>query len=456
MIEIIHNDCVKALDELEENSIDACVTDPPYGLGQVKDIAGLVTEWLSDRHGHEHVSKGGFMGCDWDKSVPSPVMWRSLYRVLKPGAYALVFSGTRTQDLMGLSLRFAGFEIVGSMCWVFGAGFPKGLDVSKALDKDAGVEREVVLTIRKTPSFKEGWNYGNSHQTYDKDITTPTTSEAKLWDGYRTQLKPAHEPILIVRKPLDGTTVQNVKQWGCGAFNIDGSRIGNSKRIPGSLSSTPNNVYGAGRGGYNQKMTDSGFNPNIGRYPSDLLLTHAYDCEPNGQCGESCPIKIMGEQSGVSVSSGNKVSDNRRYAGNKILNKNIPGTHTPLNSHSDTGTASRYFYQCYQDAPVPFLYEGKSSKRDRTCDGQVNNTHPTVKPRELIKYLVNLIMPPSQDAVVIDPFSGSGTTGIAAKELGRNAILIEREDEYIQLIKERIAATTEPKEPDSIQLSLID
>jgi len=174
-----------------------------------------------------------------------------------------------------------------------------------------------------------------------------------------------------------------------------------------------------------------------GRYPANLILQHAYDCDETG-CGCSCPVRLMGLQSGWSVSTGGKTLTGLRggvygdFEGKRGENSGGLG---------DTGTAARYFTQINPD---PFHYSGKATKKDRTCNGAVTNGHPTVKPRALIKHLIKLIMPPSPDAVVIDPFGGSGTTGVAAKELGRNAILIEREPEYIELIQARIDATESP------------
>jgi DNA modification methylase len=446
-ITIKQGDCLEVLATLPENSIDACVTDPPYGLGQVKDIAGLMTEWLADRDGHEHVGGSGFMGRDWDKSVPSPRMWRSLYRVLKPGAYALVFAGSRTSDLMGLSLRLAGFELVDSIFWCFGSGFPKGADVGKMLDKVAGVEREVV-------GIRTDGNKGGGAKTYDDDayvwdkpfaVTAPATPDAQLWDGYRSQLKPAHEPILVCRKPLEGTIAQNALKWGtAGAFNIEATRVGvdwgadpngrNSRKKGKSV-----NAFGQFDDTHHSRHS-----PN-GRYPANLILQHAHDCDESG-CGCSCPVRLMGEQSGVSVSNPHA----RNNGDFKSVALGRKSAYTSC-GHTDTGTAARYFTQINPD---PFIYSGKATKKDRTCNGAVTNPHPTVKPRELIKHLIKLIMPPSPDAAVIDPFGGSGTTGVAAKELGRNAILIEREPEYIELINARIEATNEPKESDTVQLSL--
>ena len=430
---VYQGDCLEVMRSMPDNSVDACVTDPPYGLGQVRDIAGLLTEWMAGRDGDDHVGGSGFMGRAWDKSVPGPRMWRELLRVLKPGAYALVFAGSRTSDLMGLSLRLAGFELVDSIFWCFGAGFPKGADVGKMLDKVAGVEREVVATIRKTPigggkDTNPGYKRPGQTGKTTQDITALATEAACEWDGYRSQLKPAHEPILVCRKPLDGTIAQNALKWGTGAFNIDGCRVDyGSESIDFDLVKN-GNIYG-GKGIYGKcetKEIPPLYKP-AGRYPANLILQHAHDCD-GSVCGESCPVRLMGEQSGG-------------------------WDKTPTPSYSDTGTAARYFTQV---SPDPFFYMGKATKKDRTCDGTVTNTHPTVKPRALIKHLVTLIMPPSPDAVVIDPFGGSGTTAIAAKELGRNVILIEREPEYIEIIHARLNATAEPDKPQQpAQLSLL-
>jgi site-specific DNA-methyltransferase (adenine-specific) len=453
MIDIRHGDCLEVLATLPENSIDACVTDPPYGLGTVKDVAGLMTEWLNDRDGHEHVGGAGFMGRDWDRSVPSPRMWRELYRVLKPGACALVFAGSRTSDLMGLSLRLAGFELVDSIFWCFGAGFPKGADVGKMIDRAFGMEREVV-GIRSRPDGtyrdpQKGHNPGTALDIVGNlntngsmgSITAPATPDAQLWDGYRSQLKPAHETILVCRKPLEGTIAQNALKWGtAGAFNVEACRVGtasdmNPNDFDDRRRTSPkfDGKYNSGKPG--QFRSRIGIVPN-GRYPANLILQHAHDCDESG-CGCSCPVKLMGEQSGECKSGEKRPRDEPMK--NTVLGK---FSKDQVNYFaSSTGTAARYFTQINPD---PFYYSGKATKKDRTCDGAVTNAHPTVKPRALIKHLIKLIMPPSPNAVVIDPFGGSGTTGVAAKELGRNAILIEREAEYIELIRDRVDATDEP------------
>jgi site-specific DNA-methyltransferase (adenine-specific) len=344
---------------------------------------------------------------------------------------------------MGLSLRLAGFELVDSIFWCFGAGFPKGADVGKMIDRAQGMEREVV-------GIRTDGNKGGGAKTYDDDayvwdkpfaVTAPATPDAQLWDGYHSQLKPAHETILVCRKPLEGTIAQNALKWGtAGAFNIEACRVG-ATDLRGRKSSDGRNAkvncYG--------DRVRSEYIPPSGRYPANLILQHAHDCDESG-CGCSCPVRLMGEQSGVSVSNPHP----RNNGDFKSVAKGKEYAHTTY-GHTDTGTAARYFTQINPD---PFIYSGKATKKDRTCNGAVTNAHPTVKSRALIKHLIKLIMPPSPDAVVIDPFGGSGTTGVASKELGRNAILIEREAEYVELINARIEATNEPKDPNTVQLSL--
>src|SRR5690606_8076348 len=189
---------------MDANSIDSVVTDPPYGLSKEPDIVEVLTKWLNGEpydHGH-----GGFMGKSWDSFVPHPDVWREVYRVLKPGGHALVFAGTRTQDLKTISLRLAGYEVRNVIEWLYFSGFPKPMDVSKAFDKRAGVEREKIGERTKLESFQyKGNNVYQINGDKDKvtlDITAPATELARKWDGWGTALKPAHEPIIVVRKPL--------------------------------------------------------------------------------------------------------------------------------------------------------------------------------------------------------------------------------------------------------------
>lgn len=218
---VIHGDSLHELTKLDDNSIDAVISDPPYGLSNIShaNLMNCLKEWALGNYSYLPQAKG-FMGKSWDGFVPPPALWKEVYRVMKPGAHALIFAGSRTQDLMGLSLRVAGFEIRDVLQWLYGSGFPKSHDVSKAIDKLKGAKRAVV---GKGRSGKNAiWQEGGMG---DFNITVPATQQAKKYDGYGTALKPAYEPILLVRKPLIGTVAENVLEHGTGGLNIDGSRI---------------------------------------------------------------------------------------------------------------------------------------------------------------------------------------------------------------------------------------
>src|SRR5690625_3484504 len=219
---------------MEDSSVDSVVTDPPYGLSKEPDINEVLTKWLAgEEYDHKH---GGFMGKSWDSFVPPPSLWREVFRVLKPGGHALVFAGTRTQDLMTISLRLAGFEVRDVIEWLYFSGFPKSHNVGKAFDRRAGAERDVV---GMSPYYSEGRNVDNfgvagegTTGQRDRSITAPATDLAQKWDGWGTALKPAHEPIIVVRKPLIDadtgrklTVADCVEKYGTGAINIDASRI---------------------------------------------------------------------------------------------------------------------------------------------------------------------------------------------------------------------------------------
>ena len=197
MTELIHGDCIEVLRSMPDCSVDAVVTDPPYGLS--------------------------FMGKKWDYDVPSVEVWAECLRVLKLGGHLLAFAGTRTQHRMAVRIEDAGFEIRDMIAWVYGSGFPKSLDVSKAIDKAAGVEREVLGETRKGAQTNSTGRYG----AWGDGITptAPATDAAKQWDGWGTALKPALEPITVARKPLIGTVAENVLQHGTGAINVDGGRV---------------------------------------------------------------------------------------------------------------------------------------------------------------------------------------------------------------------------------------
>jgi DNA modification methylase len=367
--QIIHGDCLQVLRTFPSNTVDSVVTDPPYGLSREPNIREVLEKWLA---GEDYTHRGGgFMGKTWDSFVPGPSIWREVYRVLKPGGHALVFAGTRTQDLMTVSLRMAGFEIRDVIEWLYFSGFPKSMDVSKAIDKKLGAERK---TVGLKPYTNDGSIRGNSYNKggYERvqlPITAPATDLAKKWDGWGTALKPAHEPIIVARKSLDGTVADNVERFGTGAINIGGCRIGDEEvRSSGEVS----NAWREAEGRTDRQAPNPSVNK--GRFPANCVTT-----EPDA------------------------------------------------------------FFSKYFNITPPELCK-KTSKRDRNSNwrGEIvgQNRHPTVKPTDLMAWLVRLITPPG--GIVLDPFAGSGSTCVAARREGFFFIGIERELEYVEIARKRV------------------
>ena len=319
------------------------------------------------------------MGKDWDSFVPPPAVWEECYRVLKPGGHMAVFAGTRTQDLMGLSIRLAGFEIREQLNWIYGTGFPKSMDVSKAIDKAAGAEREVLSERPAYGIGGKGILNGHSEGATAK-VTAPATDEAKKWEGWGTALKPATEPIVLARKPLEGTVANNVLAYGTGGLNIDACRVGDDVR-PKGASTGEVLSENSSMSGPNTGRTVVG--TVTGRFPSNVLLDeHA--------------AEAMDEQKGT----------------------------------------SSFF-------PV-FKYQAKAPKKERPVIEKEDGTkvqHPTVKPVALMEWLVTLVTP--ANGVVLDPFAGSGTTLQAALNEGFDPIGVEQDADYIQLINKRLDTTIE-------------
>jgi len=352
------------------------------------------------------------MGKTWDSFVPGPSIWREVYRVLKPGGHALVFAGTRTQDLMTISLRLAGFEIRDCVAYLYFSGFPKSMDVGKAFDKRAGAEREVVGYRNYTNQDIRGNAYNDTERTKGRKrlpatITAPATPLAKKWDGWGTALKPAHEPIIMARKPLVGTVAENVEQFGTGALNIEGCRIptddnlnggGYSKNFKGSLFL----AYG-GKLDYKQPT---------GRFPANIVTTESDAfwskyCDVTAQTGNVTPPELSKKAS--------KKDRNSDWRGEEIdLPERVKvGERDGRNAFPKNSAGEK----------------GKHSPRMR-------NTHPTVKPTDLMAWLCRLVTPPG--GIVLDPFAGSGSTLVAAKREGFQYIGIEREAEYVEIAKARV------------------
>lgn len=376
---VIHGDSLDELKQLPDNSVDSVVTDPPYGLGNTSaaNVADCLKAWAN---GDEWMPKGsGFMGKAWDAWVPPPALWSEVLRVLKPSGHALVFAGSRTQDLMSISMRLAGFELRDVLMWLYSSGFPKSHDVSKAIDKKLGAEREVIGsqkltgTARKTKDGKShgcalsGINIERVKTTID--ITAPATEQAKAWQGWGTALKPAYEPIILARKPLAGTVADNVLTHGVGGLNIDGCRIETNRDL-GRANKIDDGMFSVGHGLNKQAQRKQQGLEAQGLWPANILLDNALQ--------------------------------------------------DPL--------IKRYFY-CAKPSPA----ERQAGVKDTELH---KNIHPTVKPITLMRYLCRLITP--KGGTILEPFAGSGTTLIASHLEGFKHIGIEREEDYVKIIRARL------------------
>jgi DNA modification methylase len=388
---------------LPDASVDSVVTDPPYGLSNTTPakVEACLRAWLSGDD-YDHGAKG-FMGREWDGWVPGPALWREVLRVLKPGGHALVFAGSRTVDLMGLALRLAGFEIRDTMQWLYGTGFPKSLNVAKAADPHA-------------------------------------------WAGWGTALKPAHEPVIVARKPFDGTVAANVVAHGTGALNIDGCRVW---RATDDVSGWSNSGSAAGP---NVAMSGANYaraprpDNDAGRWPPNVVLIHPEGCEGdhNGAgCVNGCPVGEMGRQSGVSVATVS-VGVHRRGRSGGIMGEVGALRDGRPEGHADSGTAARFF--------PSFHYCAKASRSEREAglvapDGARANRHPTVKPIDAMRWLCRLVTRPG--GLVLDPFAGSGTTGCAAALEGFRFVGCEMDEAHADLARRRIAHWAPKGEPDA-------
>jgi len=401
---LFHADCRDALRQLPDNSIDSCVTDPPYALVSImKRFGGANAAQGNDAYMR---ASAGFMGKSWDtgECAMDPTFWVEVLRVLKPGAHLVAFGASRGYHRMACAIEDAGFEIRDSLMWVYGTGFPKSLDVSKAIDKAAGAEREVVglspfANRGRVPSGSQV-DVGRSE---DSVITAPATDAAREWQGFGTALKPAFEPIVLARKPLSESTVAaNVLRWRTGALNIDACRV-HADDVAETRHRHGGGVQGAST---SYELPDSKGEIPPGRWPANIIhdgsdeVVGAFPHTNGSKRGVKDPNGSMGYHGGAS---------------------GLPGV---VGGYDDAGgSAARFFYSA------------KASKADRN-----GSKHPTVKPISLMEWLCTLITPPG--GTVLDPFAGSGTTGIAAQNKGFQVVLCEREAEYVTDIKARFAGSS--------------
>ncbi len=425
-VTLLKGDCLKKLKGLKDNSVDSVVTDPPYEIG--------------------------FMGKGWDDSgiANNPKLWKEVLRVLKPGGHLLSFSHSRTYHRQAVAVEDAGFEIRDQIMWIYGSGFPKSHNIGKSVDKIQGNEREVVgvsendrpnSQVKGGMGFDSAFNNGQEHQPI---LETKGTSQ---YEGWGTALKPAHEPIVMARKPFNGTVAKNVLEYGTGGINVDGCRVGTDGGT--TRSGQSDKVTETGKL-TNSKSTNSLYRTghdivelNEGRFPANII----FDEEAG---------KILDEQSGITYSG--PTNQKVKYGGG------IFGGGNGRVYEANSGGASRFFY-------CP-----KASKKDRNegCDEldekqsahsvadkcnkcgkflgasanvckceepervgiSSKNNHPTVKPTDLMSYLIRLVTP--KGGTVLDPFMGSGSTGKASVREGMDFIGIEREDEYMEIAKTRI------------------
>lgn len=387
---IINGDCLEKLDKLDENSIDAIVTDPPYGLTSITKRFGKEGS-APAKYGKDgsfaRLSKG-FMGKEWDGSgiEYNVEMWQKCLKVLKPGGYLLAFGGTRTYHRIACAIEDAGFEIRDCIMWLYGSGFPKSMNIGLAVDKKLGNESKVV---------GEGRSGASSRAYQSEETTTAGAYQLKEaqneWDGWGTALKPSYEPIIVARKPFKGSLVDNVMKYGVGGLNIDECRIGqgSGKEKPNYLPNNKNNVWGKGLGGGKYENTN-------GRFPANTIL--------DTKEGEEWRRYFYCA----------KASKKDRDEGLEEFEKDITddGRNKPIDN--------------------PYL-RGKTMR---------HNTHPTVKPTALMQYLIRLVAP--NGATILDPFMGSGSTGKAVmyENKDRNTnykfIGIEKDAEYCKIAEARI------------------
>ena len=473
---LILGDVSDVLPRLPAGHFDAVLCDPPYGIS--------------------------FMGRRWDHGVPSSEVWREVLRVLKPGAPLLAFGGTRTYHRLAVAIEDAGLEISDSIlcaAWVHGQGFPKSLDVSKAIDRAAGAEREVVgpdpqarRRNRSTPQFG-----GPAMNTYDPGydgefgrmaITAAATPEAARWEGYASALKPSWEPVVCAWKPRSGTYAENAMAHGVGGWNVDGGRIASEpwSKKDGTAGAGFRSGKFMGSVGQGEPTQAGGERESSsGRYPSNLILSHHPECRRVGQwrvatgtavrhrsggntfgsetkkppmedagyadpdgtetipawdCHEACPVAALDRQSGELTTGTYTIRRDHAamgYRGGRGSERQVDG---------DSGGASRFYFQAtWDEADHAFLqYHSKASTAERNTGMPAGERclHPTIKPVSLLAYLARLILPPARDGEprrLLVPFAGAGSEIIGALRAGWEEVAgIELEAEHVRWAELRI------------------
>lgn len=415
-------DCLTTLADIAASDVrfHSCITDPPYHLTSVVDRFGKEGS-APAKHGTDGAfsrASAGFMGKQWDGGDIAfrPETWRAVYDVLLPGAYLVAFASTRGYHRMVCAIEDAGFVIHPMLAWVFGSGFPKAADASKAIDRHLGKdkEREVIGHNPKWNASPRAMNPGGTNPGWDAmpAYTAPATPEAAAWEGWKyglQSLKPAMEPICLAQRPMEGSGAQSILKHGCGALNIGASRIsGNVPHTTQGQAASAGTIYGADQRVLREFVPDP-----AGRYPANLL----HDGSPEVLAA----FAAFGE-------SRDGVAGSRTGTG-KITSV---GLGHEWGGYGGSGSPARFFTQCpLSPDELRMFYCPKAGKKERR-----GSRHPAVKPLKLMRWLVNLVTPP--DGIILDPFAGTGMTGEAALSQGFNITLMEREAEYCRDIRRRI------------------
>ena len=420
---LVNADCLDAMKRMPDNSIDAIVTDPPYGINFMNkkwdSPGGMVGQMATGKEKRGGFAYGGshsrgYKDCDLSKfqEYMTP-LFQEMLRIAKPGAHLLAFGGTRTYHRLACAIEDAGWEVRDCLGWIYSSGMPKSMDISKAIDKKLGAKRAVRAAVgdhegtidfgMKNRCPKCGKPFFSANPcTCPREDLIPITEEAKKWSGWGTCLKPAFEPIVLARKPVEGTIADNVLKWGVGGLNIDECRVESDKPVV-IHSPKKETLYDSGHKDMGTWME------NRGRFPANLIH------DGSDEVLEVFPNNVKGG------------TWNRTKGARPFNNNGEPTDYTSAGSDTSIGSAARFFY-C-----------AKASKKEKGKE----NSHPTVKPIELMKYLVKLVAP--KGALVLDPFMGSGSTGVAAIEIGRRFLGIEKEPEYFKIAENRLAnAKPEP------------
>lgn len=383
-------DAIEVMRARADCSIDSIVTDPDYSL----IVNPAITQW------------GGVPGLDWATEC---------LRVLKPGGHLLAFGATRTWHRLAVVIEDAGFELRDSIAWLYGGGFPKSHNISKAIDKAKGVTREAIgMVPSRLPTAQAGWgnagvdSFRDSHKgTSLMAITSPATDAARTWDGWGTALKPAFEPIIVARKPLNGTVAANVLAHGTGGLNIDTCRVETTDERRRNSRADTNGLANGGSFSIRERRADE-IPSTSGRWPANVVL-------------DDSTARELDEQTGTLKSGMMRAGTTRLERDGQVYGK-IRNHATESDTYADSGGASRFFYVA------------KAPQRERPRDGDLG--HPTVKPVTLLRWLVKLVTPPG--GTVMDPFIGSGTTAEAALLEGFRCYGIEIHEPYMGLIRQRL------------------